>query len=107
MDRLTDTLPPLAAAPTRPLSQAAVFHRLRSRLVRNGFHELRRTGRIRLASMLGTSVVVALLVFALSLYAFLELFRLNIPFKGLIVGGLFDLLFFTLGTMLLLSLIHI
>ena len=37
------------------------------------------------------------------MYGFHELFQLNIPFKGLIVGGLFDLLFFTLGVMLLFS----
>jgi ABC-2 type transport system permease protein len=53
--------------------------------------------------MVLTSGLVAVFVLGLSLYAFHTLFRLNIPFKGLIVAGLFDLLFFTLGVMLLFS----
>ena len=80
-----------------------MFRRLRSRLWRNGFRQLVATGRVRLVTMIATSGFVAALVFGLSLYAFLELFQRDIPFKGLIVGGLFDLLFFTLGVMLLFS----
>ncbi|MGL4422602.1 MAG: putative ABC transporter permease subunit [Gemmataceae bacterium] len=86
-----------------PKSQRTVFRQLRDRLFRNNLRVMAEQGRVRLITMLSTSVIVAALVFGLSLYAFLMLDRLNIPFKGMIVGGLFDLLFFTLGVMLLFS----
>jgi ABC-2 type transport system permease protein len=85
------------------LDQAAVFRRLRGTLFRNGLRVLLDTGRVRLVTMVATSVVVALFVFGLSAFGFLELFNSKIPMKGLIVGGLFDLMFFTLGVMLLFS----
>ncbi|QEL16278.1 putative ABC transporter permease subunit [Limnoglobus roseus] len=85
------------------LDQAAVFRRLRARLFRNGLSVLMETGRVKLYSMAATSVIVALLVFGLSAFGFLELSKNNLPMKGFIVGGLFDLLFFTLGVMLLMS----
>ena len=111
MARTTDTLepvspPPAPAAPppaAGPADQARVFRYLRARQARNGLRVLMESGRVKLFTMVGTSGVVALFVFGLSLYAFYTLSRLNIPFKGLIVGGLFDLLFFTLGVMLLFS----
>src|SRR3954471_9253275 len=102
----TDTFaPPAAPAAARaaPADQGRVFRRLRSRLFHNGLRVMLESGRVKLFTMIATSGAVALFVLALSLYAFHTLFRLNIPFKGLIVGGLFDLLFFTLGVMLLFS----
>ncbi len=108
----SDTLAPLAppaagglATPARRVAvdQAAVFRRLRYRLVRNGLRVSLESGKIRLFTMLGTSAFVAAFVFALSLYGFHELFQFKIPVKGLIVGGLFDLMFFTLGVMLVFS----
>lgn len=86
-----------------PPDQAAVFRRLRVRLVRNALASLGTNGRVKLATLTGTSFVVALFVFALAWFGFHELFRNNVPFKGNIVGGLFDFLFFTLGGMLIVS----
>lgn len=83
--------------------QAAVFRQLRLRLFRNGMRSLLETSRIRLYTMIGTSLFVAALVFGLSAFGFLELFGFKIPVKGMIVAGLFDLMFFTLGVMLLFS----
>lgn len=105
----TETIP-VPAAPRmttqghdQGISQARVFRNLSQSLFRNELRDMLKTGRIKLFTMVATSTLVALFVFGLSLYGFHSLFRLNIPFKGLIVGGLFDLLFFTLGVMLLFS----
>jgi ABC-2 type transport system permease protein len=99
--------PPATGGLTPParqvVDQAAVFRRLRYRLVRNGLRVSLESGKIRLFTMLGTSAVVAAFVLALSWYGFRELFQYKIPVKGLIVGGLFDLMFFTLGVMLVFS----
>ena len=98
--------PPAAppAARRRPApDQATVFRRLRSQLVRNGFRVAMETGKVRLVTMVLTSAVVAGFVFGLSWYGCRELYTFQIPIKGLIVGGLFDTLFFTLGGMLTFS----
>ena len=89
-------LPPVA-------DQAALFRRLRARLFRNGLRVALENGRVRLVTMIATSAVVAGFTFAVSLYMFNELAVNKIPFKGAIVEALFDLLFFTLGTMLIFS----
>jgi ABC-2 type transport system permease protein len=86
-----------------PVNQAAVFHRLRVRLLRNSLRVALESGKVRLFTMLATSAVVAAFVFALSWFGFDELFRFKIPVKGMIVGGLFDLMFATLGVMLVFS----
>ena len=83
--------------------QAAVFRRLRYRLARNGLRTAWESGKVKLASMLSTSVLVAAFVFGLSWYGMDQMFKFNVPAKGLIVGGLFDLMFFTLGGMLIFS----
>jgi ABC-2 type transport system permease protein len=83
--------------------QTIVFRRLRRSLAANGLRSMLETGRIRLYTMVGTSFFVAAFVFGLSAFGFLELFGFKIPTKGLIVAGLFDLMFFTLGVMLLFS----
>ena len=83
--------------------QAALFRRLRARLFRNGLRVALENGRVRLVTMVATSAVVAAFTFAVSLYLFNELAANKIPFKGAIVEALFDLLFFTLGTMLIFS----
>lgn len=94
-----------AAVPPRlyRTDQAALFRRLARATARNGLRVMWEAGRIRLVTMLGTSAFVALFVFGLSWYGFHELFRYKVPVKGLIVGGLFDLMFFTLGGMLVFS----
>ncbi len=94
--------PPEPATIPAP-SQAAVFRQLRVRLIRNGLRTLLETGKIKLFTMLATSAVVGLFVFAMSWFGFHELFRGKVPAKGLIAGGLFDLMFFTLGFMLVFS----
>ena len=96
---------PLSVPVSRPyqVDQARVFRQLRWRMARNSLKVMLETGRIRLFTMLGTSGIVGIFVFLLSLYAFHELFRFKVPVKGLIVGGLFDLMFFTLGVMLIFS----
>src|SRR3569623_859536 len=53
--------------------------------------------------MLLTSAIVAAFTFAVGWYLFHQLAANRIPFKGAIVASLFDLLFFTLGGMLVFS----
>jgi ABC-2 type transport system permease protein len=89
-------LPPVA-------DQPRVFRRLRLTLARNGLRVALESGRLRFLSMIATSLVVAAFAGAVSWYLFRQLAVNNIPFKGAIVGGLFDLLFFTLGGMLVFS----
>ena len=84
-------------------TQAAAFRTLRRRLTVNGLRTALADGKVKLVTMTGTSAVVAAFVFALSYFGFDQLFRQNVPVKGLIVGGLFDLMFFTLGGMLTFS----
>ncbi|HEY3787540.1 MAG TPA: hypothetical protein VGL71_01740 [Urbifossiella sp.] len=85
------------------LHQPRVFRQLRLRLVRNAFLVALESGRIRLFTMLLTSTIVAVFTFAVGWYLFHQLAANKIPFKGAIVSSLFDLLFFTLGSMLVFS----
>ncbi len=89
-------LPPVA-------DQSRLFRRLRYTLFRNSLQVALHTGRLRLFSLIATSLLVAFFTFGVSLYLFNQLAVNNIPFKGAIVEALFDLLFFTLGMMLLFS----
>jgi ABC-2 type transport system permease protein len=83
--------------------QGSVFRRLRISLFRNGFRVSMQSGRTRLFGTLATCIIVAAFTFAVGLYLFDQLEKNKIPFKGKIVESLFDLLFFTLGGMLLFS----
>lgn len=83
--------------------QAAVFRRLRVRLLRNGLRTAWQQGRVRLVTMILTSLLVAGFTFAVARYLFHQLALANVPFKGAIVEALFDLMFFTLGGMLVFS----
>jgi ABC-2 type transport system permease protein len=83
--------------------QGRIFRRLRLTLFRNGLHLALENGRTRLFSTLITCLIVALFTFGIGLYLFDQLSKNKIPFKGAIVEALFDLLFFTLGSMLLFS----
>lgn len=94
---------PELGRPASVPSQAAAFRFLRVRMARNGLRVLLDSGKIKLVTVLSTSAVVGLFVFALSYFGFHELFRNKVPAKGLIAGGLFDLMFFTLGGMLVFS----
>jgi len=84
-------------------NQAAVFSWLRYRLARNSLRVAWESGKARLLTMLGTSLFVAFFAFGTSWYGINELLYYKVPGKGLIVGGLFDLMFFTLGGMLIFS----
>jgi ABC-2 type transport system permease protein len=83
--------------------QASVFRWLRMRLFRNGLRVALEHGRARLFTMVLTSILVAAFTFAVGLYLFNQLATANIPAKGAIVEALFDLMFFTFGTMLVFS----
>ena len=84
-------------------TQPRIFRWLRGRLVRNGLRVALAAGRVRFFSMIATSLIVAVFTFGVSAYLFHELAINRIPFKGAIVASLFDLLFFTLGGMLIFS----
>ena len=83
--------------------QPAVLRRLRFTALRNALAVALKSGKMRLFSMLLTSGIVAAFVFALAHFGFRELDQNNVPVKGIVAGLLFDLLFFTLGGMLLFS----
>lgn len=99
MSATLDTPPPAPAV----ADQGRVFRRLRLRLARNGLRVALESGRVRFVTMIATSIAVAAFTFAASLYGFHQLTVNEIPFKGGLVEGLFDLLFFTLGGMLVFS----
>ncbi len=86
-----------------PADQAAVFRRLRRTTLRNSLAVALRSGKVKMFTMLATSAVVAAFVYGLAHYGFWELTTNGVPLKGDIGGLLFDLLFFTLGGMLLFS----
>ena len=93
------------AVPTAPFAanQPRVFRKLRLRIARNSLRVVLESGRLRFLTMIATSLVVAAFTFGVSWYLFDQLTINNIPVKGLIVTSLFDLLFFTLGGMLVFS----
>ncbi len=93
----------MGIAPPSAAHQPAVFRRLRARTARNGLRVMLASGRVRLLTMAFTSAAVAAFTFGSSWYGFHQLAVNGIPFKGAIVEGLFDLLFFTLGGMLVFS----
>jgi ABC-2 type transport system permease protein len=83
--------------------QGRVFRNLRLMLFRNGLRVALANGRARLFGTLMTCVVVSVFTYGVGLYLFDQLAKNSIPFKGAIVEALFDLLFFTLGSMLVFS----
>src|SRR5262249_54662161 len=89
-------LPPVA-------DQAGVFRRLRVRLFRNGLRVMLEHGRLRLFTMVLSSLLVAAFTFGVGVYLFNQLMTANIPPPGAIGAALFHLLFFTFGSMLILS----
>jgi ABC-2 type transport system permease protein len=93
----------MSARASRVADQARVFHRLRTTLFRNALHVALEHGRTRLVTMIASSAFVAVFTFAVGLYLFNQLAVNNIPGKGAIAEALFDLMFFTLGSMLVFS----
>jgi len=83
--------------------QGRLFRRLRSTLFRNSLHIALEHGRTRLIMMIASSAFVSLFTFAVGLFLFNQLAVNNIPGKGAIAEALFDLMFFTFGSMLVFS----
>lgn len=83
--------------------QPGVFRHLRIRLARNALRVALETGRLRFFTMILSSGIVSAFAFGVSWYLFHQLAANQVPFKGAIVAALFDLLFFTLGGMLVFS----
>ena len=85
------------------VSQAAVFRRLRWMQFWNSSRQLYGGSRIRLITMILSSLIVCLAVFLTSYWGFNFVATYKIPFAGGIIGLLFASLFFTLGIMLVFS----
>ena len=95
----TSWAPPPAAAPIRRRLPPTAL-----RLVRNGLRVALESGTIGSSPCSAPASSSRRSCSALSLVRVQRTRPVNkIPFKGLIVGGLFDLLFFTLGAMLIFS----
>jgi ABC-2 type transport system permease protein len=88
---------------TAPVSQARLFQRLRWRLIRNAGLQVLGSSRIRVWTMVACSVLVWAGVFAAALFGFRLIAERDIPGSGRIVELLFNMMFFTLGAMLVLS----
>jgi ABC-2 type transport system permease protein len=86
--------------PQTPAAQAWLFHKLRWRLVRNAGALLFGNSRVRFITMILCSALIWAALFAGSWHGF---GLLTAPPTGRIVGSLFDVMFFTLGSMLFLS----
>ena len=84
-------------------NQAALFRWLRVRLFRNTTATVFQGTPLRLVTILFSSVLVWAGVFAASSEAFHYLHGQKIPFTGLIIGTIFDILFLALGVLLIFS----
>jgi ABC-2 type transport system permease protein len=92
------------SAASRPVSQPALFRRLRWRLLVNTINTMLDTSPIRPLSILFCSIVVWLFIFFVSLEGFRFLQHdVRLPLGGEIVGTLFDVLFMLLGVLLIFS----
>ena len=95
--------PPDLARPTGPTDQALLFQRLRWNLLGNSWQVMKGQS-MRPLTILMCSVVVWAFVFTVSLGGFRFLkYEVQLPLDGEIVGLLFDLLFLTLGALLIFS----
>lgn len=83
--------------------QARVLAHLRTRIFRNALRSLSGSARVRAITILLVSAVLWAGMFALAWLGFGLLRTNDIPFAGLIVGAIFDFLFFTLSMMLVFS----
>jgi ABC-2 type transport system permease protein len=87
-----------------PISQPALFRKLRWRLLVNGINSMLDGSPIRPISILMCSLVVWLFIFLVSLEGFRFLQHdVRLPLGGEIVGTLFDVLFMLLGVLLIFS----
>ena len=86
-----------------PASQGWLFQRLRVRIARNAGTQLFSNSRVRLVTMIACSVVVWIAVYVVSHLGFGLLAEREIPGAGRILELLFNMMFFALGGMLVLS----
>jgi ABC-2 type transport system permease protein len=84
-------------------ARSHVFHRLRSRLLRNSIRSLMQQSILRILSFAAISLLVSGFVFGISLEGFHYLQGFRLPATGSVIGLIFDLLFLTLNVMLLFS----
>ncbi|CAN5269256.1 hypothetical protein BH10PLA2_BH10PLA2_30010 [soil metagenome] len=89
--------------PRAAINQAAIFQYLRARLFRNTVATVLRDSPLRLATILFSSLLVWFGVFGASSLGFHHLLVQKIPFAGGILGIMFDMLFLSLGVMLVFS----
>ncbi len=92
-------LPPIR----RRVNQGLLFHRLRWHLLRNTVNSMKGQSLVRPVTILMCSLVVGVFVFGISLAGFFFLEEQRLPLTGGIVGIIFDLMFLTLGVMLVFS----
>src|SRR5947199_205569 len=99
MQRVTDLfgLGEVVADLTAPVPQGVLFQRLRWRVTRNAGTQLFGNSRMRLVSMVLSSVVVWFAVFGVAYYGFGRLVEDQIP--PIILELLFNAMFVTLGGM--------
>jgi ABC-2 type transport system permease protein len=86
-----------------PVSQGWLFQRLRLRIARNAGTQLFGNSRVRLITMIACSVLVWIAVYVVSYLGFGLLAEREIPGSGRILELLFNMMFFALGAMLILS----
>lgn len=95
---------PALPQPRRPAGEAALFHRLRVAMLRNGWREFRQGSIVRPATILASSLIVVAFVFVLSFAGFRFFITvMQMPPHGLILELLIGLLFFALGVLLIFS----
>lgn len=85
------------------VSQGWLFQKLRWRLLRNAGALLLGNSRVRLATIIFSSAVIWVALFAAAWEGFLLITKSQLHFAGGVVGFLFDAMFFTLGGMLVFS----
>ena len=94
----------MTPSPLTPVSQATVFHRLRSRILANVARQIREGSKIRPLTILAASFVLFIFVFVVSFGGFRFLIEVNqLPATGPILELLVGLLFFSLGFFLVFS----
>ncbi|QVL33309.1 hypothetical protein KIH39_05180 [Telmatocola sphagniphila] len=86
-----------------PLPQPAIFRGLRLTLLRNSSRQLLSSSRIRVITIISCGILVWGAVFGASYSGFTLVNQNKVAAAGGILELLFDSLFFTLGTMLILS----
>lgn len=90
-------------APRLQIDQGLLFHRLRWSLFRNAWRTMIGQSLIRPVTIFLCSLVVWVFVFAVSWDGFRFVAKQKLPLGGDIVGIVFDLMFLTLGVLLVFS----